>query len=85
MKLKKMIFKNCNIQEADFSEAELTNSVFDFCDLQRTIFFHTNLEMVDFRTSYNYSIDPEQNKMKKAKFAASGLSGLLDKYNIIIE
>lgn len=84
-KLKKTLFKNCNLQETDFAEAELTESVFDNCDLQRTIFQRTNLEKVDFRTSFNYSIDPEQNRIKKARFSRMGLSGLLYKYGIVIE
>lgn len=84
-KLKKTHFKNCNLQETDFAEAELAESVFDNCDLQRTIFQRTNLEKVDFRTSYNYSIDPELNRIKKARFSRMGLGGLLDKYGILIE
>lgn len=84
-KLKKTLFKNCNLQETDFSEADLTESLFDNCDLQRTIFQRTNLEKVDFRTSYNYSIDPEQNRIKKARFSRMGLDGLLDKYGIVVE
>ncbi len=85
LKLKKTLFKNCNLQEVDFTETDISQSKFENCDLQRAIFAKTNLEMVDFRTAYNYSIDPEFNRMKKAKFSATGVIGLLDKYNIIIE
>jgi fluoroquinolone resistance protein len=85
LKLKKTKFNNCNLQEADFTEADLTASVFANCDLQRAVFDTTNLETVDFRTAYNYSIDPERNKMKKARFSGNGITGLLDKYNIVIE
>ena len=73
------------MQEADFTEADLTGAAFENCNLQRVIFDNTNLEMVDLRTSFNYSIDPERNKLKKAKFSATGIMGLLDKYKIIIE
>jgi len=85
LKLKKTKFENCDLQEVDFTETDLSGSPFENCDLQRATFVNANLEMVDFRTSYNYSIDPEKNKMKKAKFSALGVSGLLDKYNIVIE
>ncbi|MGB5462457.1 MAG: pentapeptide repeat-containing protein, partial [Aureibaculum sp.] len=34
---------------------------------------------------YNYSIDPEKNPIKKAKFSQDGIGGLLDKYDIVIE
>jgi len=32
----------------------------------------------------NYSIDPEKNKIKKARFSTAGIAGLLDKYDIEI-
>jgi hypothetical protein len=43
-----------------------------------------NLEKTDFRSSFNYSIDPEVNRIKKAKFDRAGLAGLLDKYDLEI-
>ena len=79
------MFKNCSLQEADFTESDLSGAVFDRCDLARAIFRNTVLEKTDFRTAYNYSIDPEINRMKKSKFTASALAGLLDKYDIEIE
>jgi hypothetical protein len=51
----------------------------------QAVFHHTTLEHVDFRTSYNYSINPENNRIKKAKFSIWGVSGLLYKYDIEIE
>ncbi len=84
-KIKKTIFKNSQLQETDFAETDLSSSVFDNCNLTQAIFDHTTLEKADLRTSYNYSIDPENNRIKKAKFSISGVSGLLDKYEIDIE
>jgi hypothetical protein len=43
------------------------------------------LEKTDFRTAYNYSFDPENNRIKKAKFSLAQVVGLLDKYDIHIE
>ena len=85
LKLKKTRFKNCNLQETDFTEADLTCSVFDNCDLQRAIFQKNILEKADFRSSFNYSLDPEQNRITKARFSRLGIAGLLDKYRIEIE
>ena len=85
IKLKKTLFKDSQLQETDFVEADLTHAVFDNCDLIQTVFDRTILEKADFRTSYNYSINPETNRIKKAKFSVLGLSGLLDKYDIVIE
>lgn len=84
-KIKKTVFKNSQLQETDFAETDLTGSLFDNCNLLQAIFDQTILEKVDFRTSYNYSIDPELNRIKNAKFSLSGVCGLLDKYNIEIE
>ncbi len=84
-KIKNTSFKNTQLQEADFTECDLTNSLFDNCDLARTTFDATIIEKADFRTSYNYSIDPEINRIKKAKFSIPGISGLLDKYDLEID
>lgn len=66
----------------DFAECDLSGSMFDNCDLARAKFDRTNLKKADFRTSYNYSIDPEKNRITKAKFSMTGIVGLLDKYDI---
>ena len=69
----------------DFTEANLTGAIFNNCDLVGAIFENSLLEKADFRTSYNYSIHPETNNIKKAKFSLQGLPGLLSNYNIEIE
>ncbi|NJR32918.1 MAG: pentapeptide repeat-containing protein [Chamaesiphon sp. CSU_1_12] len=84
-KLKQTLFKNSQLYEVDFTECDLSSAVFENCDLTDAIFQHTILEKADFRTAYNYSIDPELNRIKKAKFSRSGISGLLDKYEIEID
>ncbi|GAB6283323.1 MAG: hypothetical protein STSR0008_20850 [Ignavibacterium sp.] len=84
-KIRKTIFKNTKLQEADFTECDLTDSLFDNCDLTRATFDNTVIEKADFRTSYNYSIDPEINRIKKAKFSIHGISGLLEKYDLEID
>lgn len=47
-------------------------------------FDNTILEKVDLSSSSNYIIDPEKNRIKKAKFSLLGISGLLRKYDIEI-
>ncbi len=85
LKMKSTAFTNSSLQEVDFTEADLTASVFENCNLARAIFDNTILQKVDLRSSYNYSIDPERNRLKKAKFSLAGVSGLLHKYDIDIE
>ncbi|MCJ8165917.1 pentapeptide repeat-containing protein [Pontibacter sp. E15-1] len=84
-KLRKTSFKDCSIKEANFTQSDLTGAAFVHCDLTRTIFQQTILEKADFRSSSHYAFDPEANRIKKAKFSLTGVVGLLDKYDIIIE
>lgn len=84
-KIPKTEFRKCQLLDTDFGECDLSGSVFDECDLKGAIFSESNLEKADFRTAYNYSIDPLDNRIGKAKFALNGLPGLLDKHDIVIE
>lgn len=84
-KMKKTIFTDCTLKEVDFSEADLTSAIFNRCDLLDASFNRTNLEKADLRIAYNYALDPELNKIKKAKFSHDGIAGLLGKYGIEIE
>ncbi len=83
-KLKKAKFKDTSFHEVDFVEADLSATIFDNCDLMGAVFADTILEKADLRTAINYSIDPETNRIKKAKFSSGGIAGLLDKYGIEI-
>lgn len=85
MSLKNTNFKDCRLHEVDFGECNLSGSVFDNCDLMKATFEHTILEKADFWTAYNYSIDPDSNRVKEAKFSVTGIVGLLDKYEIEVE
>jgi uncharacterized protein YjbI with pentapeptide repeats len=73
------------MKEVNFTGANLTNSVFENCNLDNVAFNDTQLAAVDFTSAYNYKIDPEFNPMKKAKFSTQGISGLLGKYDIKIQ
>ena len=85
LKLKNTEFKDSTLHEADFTETDLSGAKFDNCDLKRATFVNSILEKTDFRHAYNYSIDLEQNRTSKAKFSTTGIIGLLDKYDIVIE
>jgi len=85
IKLKKTVFKSSQLQEVDFTEADLTESTFETCDLMHATFENTILERVDLRTAFNYSINPEINKIKKARFSLPEVLGLLDKYDVMID
>lgn len=85
LKLKNTVFKSSQLEEVDFTECDLTGALFDNCNLQKAVFDNTILEKTDFTTAYNYSFDPERNRIKKAKFSLNGVAGLLSKYNIEID
>ena len=61
-------FSNCNLNETDFTACDLTGSVFEICDLAGAVFEKTILAKVDFRTAFNFTIDPENNRLKKQNF-----------------
>jgi len=85
LKIAKTRFLNSQLVECDFTECELTGSIFSGSNLAQSAFDHSILQKADFRTAVNYSIDPESNQLKRAKFSIHGIAGLLDKYEIEIE
>ena len=85
LKLKKTAFKNCNLEEVEFSETDLTSANFENANLLKATFERSILESADFRTASNFSIDPELNRMSKAKFSSQNIVGLLHKYKIIVQ
>lgn len=85
LKLPKQLFRECRMKEADLSRCDLSGAEFDRCDLEGTVFDRTNLTKADLTTAYHYHIDPEANKLTKARFSSAGVAGLLAKYDIIID
>jgi len=84
-KLNKTTIINSQLRETDFTECDLTSAVLDNCDFAAAIFERTILDKADLRTSFNYALDPEHNRIKKAKFTTPGVLGLLAKYDIEID
>lgn len=84
LKLQDTHFIRCILQEAEFSGANLSGAVFRECDLSRAVFNHTNLEGADLSTALYYSINPNLNRLRKARFSRYGLEGLLSSFGIEI-
>ncbi len=78
------VFKESSLVEVDFTDCDLTNSAFINSNLLNAVFERTNLSKTDLRDADNFSINPEQNQLKKARFSIQGLPGLLHKYDIDI-
>lgn len=82
--IQQTVFEQCTLQEVDFTETDLSACIFSNCDLRGAAFHRTKLEKTDFRTAYNYQLDPEENRVKGAKFSKEGVVGLLGKYRIVV-
>src|SRR5664280_413093 len=90
-------FENCNLSMAKLNNTALREVRFTNCKMLGLHFENCNeiglsasfdnsiLEKTDFRTSFNYSIDPEKNRIRKARFSMTGIRGLLEKYDIEID
>jgi uncharacterized protein YjbI with pentapeptide repeats len=85
LNLKKTNFIETDLSQVDFTESNLTEAKFVACNLYQALFSQTMLEKADLRTAVNFSIDPEQNRIKKARFSIEGLQGLLHKYDLQVE
>lgn len=77
-------FRSCSLKKVDFAGSDLSSVVLDQCDLAGALFENSILEVTDFRTAYNFNIDPDTNRIKNASFSREGLGGLLHKYQIKI-
>jgi uncharacterized protein YjbI with pentapeptide repeats len=85
LKLKGTTFQDSSLIAVDFMSAELTEVIFDNCDLYRCEFDKAIANKANFKTSYNYTIDPSKTKIKKAIFSLNELKGLLFKHDLIIK
>lgn len=83
--LKTSSFESCRLKDVDFTEADLKGIRIGNSDFTGAIFDHTNLEKTDLRQSYNFSINPEINNIKRAKVSASEIIGFLHQYNLEIK
>lgn len=85
IQLPKTHFKDCQLKNVDFGYANISQSYFENCDLQQAIFDQTNLEKSNWTTAYNFIINPNENKIKNAKFSKENCIGLLHHFQIKID
>jgi uncharacterized protein YjbI with pentapeptide repeats len=84
-KMNQSSFSNCRLHGVNFSQTDLSKATMANCDLLEAIFANTNLSGVDFTTNRNFTIDPQLNLVKKARFSSAALAGLLTRFDLIIE
>ncbi|MBU1138162.1 MAG: pentapeptide repeat-containing protein [Proteobacteria bacterium] len=75
----------CQLKDADFSEANLSKARCSFSDFSGARFMNTNLTRADFTNATHYAIHPHGNKLCKTKFSSPEVLSLLDVFDIIIE
>ncbi|WP_051718579.1 pentapeptide repeat-containing protein [Hymenobacter sp. IS2118] len=78
-------FVHCALDEADFADANLSESVFEACSLAGAVFQKTQLAGADFTTATGFTIDPESNPLRTARFSLPGLLGVVAKYGLVVE
>lgn len=76
---------DCELNDIDFAEANMSSLVFHSCDFLRSKFVRTNLMCADFSESVNYNLNPVDNKIQGAVFSAPEVLNLLESFNIIIK
>ena len=83
--LRKSLIRECMAREVDFSDANLCEVDCRGTDFAGTRFANTNLLKADFRQALNYSIRPDGNKLKQAKFSLPEATLLLYGLDIVLE
>jgi len=84
LKLSGTRFVQCKMSNTDFTNADIQGSDLSGSDLSDARFDNTNLEKADFRSAIGFQIDPDKNRLKKAKFNAQNALLLLEKYRLDI-
>jgi fluoroquinolone resistance protein len=85
MELTNLNINECSAREVDFIESNLSRVKFPFTDLYRSRFNGANLSFADFSNSTNYSIDPNQCKLKKTIFTLPEAVSLLNGFDVVIK
>ncbi len=84
LNMRKNIFKDCKLKECHFSNTLLVEANFSGTELPGSIFHNCDLSKADFTTAYEYDIDPQTNRLKKAKFSLPEAVALLRGLDIIL-
>ena len=78
----KIKIKDSIASDVDFREADLREADFGGTDLSESLFSQTDLTKADLSRARNYSISPEENTLKRARFSLPEAMSLLYKLDI---
>ena len=82
--MKKTLFQQSKIHGSNFIDSCLVEADFTGADLKDTMFHTCDLSNSNFCHAVNYAIDPQVNKVKGAKFSFPEVVGLLKNFEITI-
>lgn len=68
-KLQKIKIRGCTLKDCDFMRVDFRSADFEKTVFNKVNFSECNLEKADFRKAENYSINPESNRIKNARFS----------------
>lgn len=77
-------FKGCEIKECWFQDSFLVEADFSGSTFLDTLFHGCDLQKASFLGSHGYSIDPRNNKVRKARFSLPEVLSLLEGFEIVI-
>jgi uncharacterized protein YjbI with pentapeptide repeats len=76
---KKVVFKNCSLQGADFSNCNFQETAFIDCDLTETIFYDAKLQGTDFRGSTIFGLKAQAKDLSGAIMSTEQVQQLAPK------
>ncbi len=82
--LKGTQIKDCIARDIDFRETDLNQADFEGTDLAESLFSQTNLTQADLSRARNYTISPEENTLKGARFSLPEAMSLLYSLDIVL-
>lgn len=85
MSLPGLSMLTCSAHDCEFSEAKLIKGVFSGSDFSGSKFSGADLSASDFSEALNYSINPNQVKLKKAIFSFPEAAALLNHLDIVLK
>ena len=85
LNMKRSSFKGCKLKECHFTNTVLKEANFMESDLLGTIFHDCDLSAANFTGAFNYNINPQTSRIKKAKFTLPEALSLLSHFEVIIK
>jgi fluoroquinolone resistance protein len=85
LKLQKTVIRKCEVKDVDFIETDLKDSNLTGSNFENSVFFKTDLSGVNLTRATNYTIDVNNNTLKKTRFSLPEALSLLNNLDIIVE